>query len=253
MQGPQASTVTDAPAPAETSSGSPGAGPALWIGLLVVLAAAAALSFDALHDLAVAVSMPPTLALLLPVAIDTGAAVSCVVWLSHRIDESTAHYARRMTYCLLALTVVGNAAQLGMRAHQLAPPWWAAVAVGAVPPAVVGATVHLIVLVSRTNRRGAGVPRTAERTIIDDDVRRRAERLVAEGAGRPRVAAELDLTDHQARHLVKQVRQELSARPPADHTPTTDRPGDDHDVEPPGPYPSSGRRVPAPPAAEEPG
>ncbi len=169
-----------------------------------MLAAAAALSFDTLRDLAEAVRMPARLAPLLPIAIDAGAAVSCAIWLSHRVDDHTATFARRMTICLLALTVVGNAAQLGMHANDVAPPWWVAVGVGAAPPVVVGATVHLVVLVSRTCR-DAGTP--PARVVVDGGIRDRAQRLIADGAGRPRVAAELGLTDHQARRLVQELRQ----------------------------------------------
>lgn len=176
----------------------------LWIGLLVVLVAAAALSFDALRDLAEAVSIPARLAPLLPIAIDVGAAVSCATWLSHRVDDHTAAFARRMTFVLLALTVAGNAAQVGMHANNLGPPWWAAVVVGAVPPGVAGAIVHLIVLVTRSG----SVPMTdSPRAVIDEETRDRAVDLIARGAGRPRIATELGLTDHQARRLVREIRQ----------------------------------------------
>lgn len=121
----------------------------VWLGLAVVLAAAAVLSFDALRSLALAVSIPAALAWLLPVAVDAGAAVSCSVWLGGRTHPDAARFAGRMTWSLLAVTVVGNAGQLGMHAHAIVPPWWVAVAVGSIPPAVVGAAVHLVVLLAR--------------------------------------------------------------------------------------------------------
>ncbi len=121
----------------------------VWLGLGIVLAAAAVLSFDALRGLALAVGIPVGLAWLLPVAVDAGAAVSCAVWLGRRATPDAAAFAGRMTWALLAVTVLGNAAQLGMHAHAVVPPWWVAVAVGAIPPAVVGATVHLVVLLVR--------------------------------------------------------------------------------------------------------
>lgn len=121
----------------------------VWAGLAVVLAAAAVLSFDALRALAVAVAIPGHLAWLMPVAVDAGAAVSCATWLGGRAYPRAARFAGRMTWALLAVTVAGNAAQLGMHANQVTPPWWVAVAVGSIPPAVVGATVHLIVLLLR--------------------------------------------------------------------------------------------------------
>lgn len=121
----------------------------VWFGLAVVLAAAAVLSFDALRALAVAVSIPDRFAWLLPIAVDAGAAVSCATWLGGRTTRDAARFAGRMTWCLLAVTVIGNAAQLGMAAHDILPPWYVAVLVGSIPPAVVGATVHLVVLLVR--------------------------------------------------------------------------------------------------------
>lgn len=121
----------------------------VWFGLAVVLVAAAVLSFDALRALAVAVAIPPALAWLLPLAVDAGAAVSCATWLGGRTDRHTARIAGGMTWALLAVTVLGNAGQLGMHAHGIVPPWWVAVLVGAIPPAIVGAVVHLVVLLIR--------------------------------------------------------------------------------------------------------
>lgn len=121
----------------------------VWAGLAVVLAAAAVLSFDALRALALAVAIPPHLGWLLPIAVDAGAAVSCATWLGGRTTPDAARFAGRMTWALLAVTVAGNAGQLGMHAHDVVPPWWVAVAVGSIPPAIVGATVHLVVLLVR--------------------------------------------------------------------------------------------------------
>jgi hypothetical protein len=119
-------------------------------GLGVVLAAAAVLSFAALRDLAIAVRVDTQLAFLLPIAVDAGAAVSCTVWLSPAVRVDARRFACWLTWLLLGATVIGNAAQQGMHAHGVTPPWWVAVLVGAVPPAVVGGVVHLLVLVNRT-------------------------------------------------------------------------------------------------------
>lgn len=140
--------------PAQPRAGDPVSAPPrlpviVWCGLAVVLIAAAVLSFDALRGLALAVGIPWRFAWLLPVAVDAGAAVSCAVWLGRRATADASAFAGRMTWALLAVTVLGNAAQLGMHAHAVVPPWWVAVAVGAIPPAVVGATVHLVVLLVR--------------------------------------------------------------------------------------------------------
>ena len=58
--------------------------PVTWLGLAVVLGAAAVLSFAGLRDLAVMVGIAPMLAPLLPVCVDAGAAVATGVWLSRR-------------------------------------------------------------------------------------------------------------------------------------------------------------------------
>lgn len=151
-----------APLVPEGQTPTPGAGWVTWAGLAVVLTAAAVLSFAALRDLAVAVGITGRLAWLLPVAVDAGAAVSCAAWLSPRAHQDAARFARSMTWALLATTVVGNAAQLGMNANDVVPPWWVAVLVGAIPPAVVGGTVHLAVLVGRGGPTEAGPTTSAE-------------------------------------------------------------------------------------------
>lgn len=203
---------------------------ATWLGLTVVLIAAAVLSFDALRGLALAVRIPDHFAWLLPLAIDAGAAVSCAVWLSGRVPADASRFACWMTWALLASTVIGNAGQLAMHAHSITPPWWVAVLVGAVPPAVVGAVVHLAVLVGRTAHPDTSavvdepptahtepvetpavdpVPDTTPVPVVaDDDDQRLAKvrELVADGAGRGTVAKELDLTPAQARNLIEKVR-----------------------------------------------
>lgn len=176
-------------------------------GLAVVLAAAAVLSFDALRGLALAVAIPGHLAWLLPVAVDAGAGVSCAVWLGVRTAPEVARFAARMTWALLAVTVVGNAAQLGMHANDVVAPWWVAVLVGAIAPAVAGATVHLLVLLVRRDR---AVEVVHAAVVTDPDTgdvdpatpRDRAAELIAAGAGRRRLARELAIPEHQARALI---------------------------------------------------
>ena len=170
-----------------------------WLGLAVVLAAAAVLSFHGLRDLAVAVSIPAELAWLLPVAVDAGAAVSCACWLGRDLPRDAQAFARRLTYSLLLLTVAGNAAQLGMSAGHVTPPWWVAVLVGAIPPAVVGGTVHLAVLVGRTQDQ----PRTEPLHVVQDADPRAARDEVAKQfleanpeAGARRLAAHLTENGH---------------------------------------------------------
>lgn len=132
--------------------------PVTWVGLFIVLAAAAVLSFHAIRDLGITVGIPVELAWLLPIAVDAGAAVSCRWWLSPDVPDAARRFAQRMTWSLLAVSVVGNAAAGGLAAARIVPPWWAASVVFTVAAGVVGTTVHLAMLV----RRGTDGPAPSE-------------------------------------------------------------------------------------------
>ena len=118
--------------------------------LLVVAAAAAVLSFAALRDLALLCGFAPTLAWLLPVVVDAGAAAGSLVWLGGWAAEPARRFARALALALLGSSVAANALGHGLAAFALAPAWWVVVGVSAVAPAVLGAVVHLAVLVGRT-------------------------------------------------------------------------------------------------------
>ena len=191
-----------------------------WIGLAIVFAAAAVLSFSALAELAAMVGMSHRLTWLFPVCTDAGVAVSTAVWLSRRHNPDAERFARRLTWTLLALTVAGNAAHQGLAAAGMVPPWWVAVLVGAIPPGVVGAVVHVAVLVGR----GADSPPSEPvRPVTDDghpvdrpaDVPPREDRaaeLITAGAGRRRLAAELGIPEHRARALLASHRAQAKGR-----------------------------------------
>lgn len=177
----------------------------------MVLSAAAVLSFDELRNLALAVSISERLAWLLPIAVDAGAAVSCATWLGNRTEPRAAQYAGRMTMSLLAVTVVGNAGQLGMTANHITPPWWVAVLVGAIPPAVVGATVHLLVLLVRRSEavRPAQTTETADQTTEtgdEDDLLPKVREWVQRHDGTPsqrQVRSEFGVGADRARKLLE--------------------------------------------------
>lgn len=215
----------------------------VWLGMAVVLLAAAVLSFDGLLGLATTVRIPAEIAWLLPICVDAGAAVSCAVWLGGRSPADAARVAGRMTWALLATTVAGNAGHLGMVAEGITPPWWVAVLVGAIPPAVVGSVVHLVVLLTRQAPKEATEgyslgdheperevvlpPRQAVLEIretnlevvgddlenvgddLENDLESRARELVAGGAGRTKLMRELDLSEYEARQLLTKVRRTL--------------------------------------------
>jgi hypothetical protein len=120
-------------------------------GLLgLVAGSAAVLSFAALRDLALLCGFSARLGWLLPVVVDAGAAAGSLVWLGGRSGDSARRFARTLALTLLGLSVGANALGHGLAAFRIAPPWWVVVAVSAIAPAVLGAVVHLAVLVSRT-------------------------------------------------------------------------------------------------------
>jgi hypothetical protein len=191
-----------------------------WIGLAVVFAAAAVLSFSALAELAAMVGMSRRLTWLFPVCTDAGVAVSTAVWLSRRHTPDAERFARRLTWALLALTVAGNATHQGLAAAGMVPPWWVAVLVGAIPPGVVGAVVHVAVLVGRGTDCTQVEPtrQTPDADQPADDPpgvpprEDRAAQLIAAGAGRRRLAAELGIPEHRARALLASHRAQASGQ-----------------------------------------
>lgn len=228
----------------------------LYLLLTVVAAAAAVLSFAALRDLAIVCGFAPSLAWLLPVVIDAGAAAGSLAWLGSAAPQART-YGRTLALLLLASSVGGNALGHGLAAYSVRPHWLVVVGVSAVAPAVLGALVHLVVLAARpaaadtldgvdtrdapilaATEEAAGQEAPELRTVADAVTARRAllhsvaeptdlrsaptaevpivdpdetdqegpvakaERLIAEGVGRPRLARELGIKDHQARALL---------------------------------------------------
>jgi hypothetical protein len=175
--------------------------------LLVVAAAAAVLSFAALRDLALLCGFTPGLAWLLPVVVDAGAAAGSLVWLGGAVPESARRFARALALALLGLSVAANALGHGLAAFRQEPAWWVVVIVSAVAPAVLGAVVHLAVLVGR--EPSARTEATAEPDVDDD----RAAELIAAGAGRRRISRELGVSEYEARRLIDRAR---TTTPPPD-------------------------------------
>lgn len=173
--------------------------PVLYGLLGVVAAAAAVLSFAALRDLAAVCGFGAQLAWLLPVVVDAGAAAGSLVWLGGTTARAARVFARALALGLLGLSVAANALGHGLAAFALSPPWWVVVIVSAIAPAVLGAVVHLAVLVGRHTDP---VPDTDEQAADAD----RVTALIAEGAGRRRLSREPDITEHEARQLLARNR-----------------------------------------------
>lgn len=200
----------------------------------IVAAAAAVLSFSALRDLALVCGFSPQLAWLLPVVVDAGAAAGSLVWLGGWSATTARRFARTLALTLLGLSVAANALGHGLAAFALAPAWWVVVIVSAIAPAVLGSVVHLAVLVGRTEEAsdseepipyeltarayaaGAldehGVSRHWDDAPTRED---RAAKLIANGAGRRRLARELQITEYEARRLLDGARPTTPHAPPA--------------------------------------
>lgn len=175
----------------------------MWFLLAVVATAAAVLSFSALRDLAVLCGFTTGLAWLLPVVVDAGAAAGCLVWLATGGEggAQSAHprrFARTLTIVLLASSVAGNAVVHGLTAYGLRPAWWLVVLVSAVAPAVLGAVVHLAVLVSAI----ADVSPMGDSETLPMGNADPVDELLEQGVGRRRLARELGVTEYQARQLL---------------------------------------------------
>jgi hypothetical protein len=197
---------------------------ALYVLLAVVALAAAVLSFDALRGLALVCGFSPFLAPLLPVTIDAGAGAGAVAWLGRQVGPGRA-FGRALALALLAASVAGNALGHALAAYSARPHWGVVVAVSAVAPAVLGAVVHLAVLVARPGEALADGPQPKpacrpespaaasaepELATADAQLLARTVELVADGAGRPKVAEQLGVKDHVARRLVDEARAQLN-------------------------------------------
>ena len=137
----------------------------LYLLLTVVAGAAAMLSFAALRDLALLCGFAPVLAWLLPVVVDAGAAAGSLVWLGARTRPSgRGGSPARLALGLLGLSVAANALGHGLAAYVLLPPWWVVVILSGIAPAVLGAMVHLAVLVGHATPTTIGPTSTTSRS-----------------------------------------------------------------------------------------
>lgn len=232
------------PETAETRSAPRGT---LYLLVAVVAGAAGMLSFAALRDLALLCGFGRGLAWLLPVVIDAGAAAGSLVWLGERTGEPARRFARRLALGLLGLSVAANALGHGLAAYALAPPWWVVVGLSGIAPGVLGAMVHLAVLVSRTESARSpadltaldkqadehtdaqatstesppatesadGCPWDTTPPLAPPDDDERVTALIAAGVGRRRLARELGVTEHEARRLLDRTRPSIPTTPPA--------------------------------------
>lgn len=132
--------------PRKTTSRSPTAIPArAQIGIGLVALAAAVLSFSALRGLAVITGTPSEIAWLFPLTLDAAAGVSMFVWMRATVTHVIG-YAKRLTWASIVVSIICNGAFHGFQSETLTPPWYVAVAVGAIAPVMFVTVVHLVFL-----------------------------------------------------------------------------------------------------------
>lgn len=157
-----------------------------WVGIGVVAVAAAVMSFSALRRLAVRADVSPSLAWLLPVAIDSAIVVATRVWLIGGAGQRVTRYARFLALSALALSVAGNATEHAMAAYAVVAPWWVLVAVSAVPPVALGATVHLAALLAGDTRAAATATHQSTSATASRAASRPATRATPASAATPK-------------------------------------------------------------------
>jgi hypothetical protein len=121
----------------------------LWVALGMTLSAtsAALSSFDGLRSLALAAGWTVWMGPLLPLTVDAFAATATRVWLADSTGSTRARrFARRCAVGAILLSLAGNAIWHLVDAGLLEMTWLIVLAVGAVPPLVLGLVTHLAVL-----------------------------------------------------------------------------------------------------------
>lgn len=130
-------------------------------GAAIVGAATAATSAVSLYELAVMCGIPAPLAAALPIALDAGAAVAALVWITERGELRS--WGRGIALAALTATLVGNGLAHAITAGLLTVTLPLVLAVGACIPGMLFACVHLAALMAQPAARNGNVaaPRAA--------------------------------------------------------------------------------------------
>lgn len=176
--------------------------------MALVAVAAFVLSFQTLTELA-RLAGYGGLSFLYPVTLDLGTVSSCAAWMATRSRQ-----AFHMTWSLLSASILMNGVEHWLSATGQRPAWWLVTVISMAPPAILGVVTHLAVGLGgpdRLERRvhepagpvtspGGVMQVTAEpgELLASDTL----DDLLAQGAGRRRIAAELGVSEHEARKLL---------------------------------------------------
>lgn len=126
----------------------------VFAGTGLVGAAAATTSALSLYDLASSCGIPEPYSAALPIALDVGAAVASLAWITESGTVRT--WARFVAVAALAGTVAGNGVQHAITAGLLPVSLLLVLLVGASIPAMLFAAVHLAALMMKPATRSIG-------------------------------------------------------------------------------------------------
>lgn len=201
----------------------------------VIVVATVALSFSSLRSLAEMCGFTGWLGWVWPICLDAVAYLATRIWL----EKGAAYrFARALAVGAVTLSLVANGLVHGLTEYTLQPHWVIVVLVGAVPPLMLALVAHLLVTDQPTTpaTAPAEVPAvTAELPTVDvpdtsadldspgdhqpvaspvpDPLVEQARDVLAQArrdgrvVGRTRLARELNVTEHQARHLLAEARR----------------------------------------------
>lgn len=124
------------------------AGTVAVAGVLGVVSAAFALSFDAIRAVAVAAHIRPSLAWLFPVAVDGAMSVATVCAVVLRARGRSAAYPWLVVLFGAAVSVVANGLHAWVDGGAVALPGPWAVALSAVPPVLLALSIHLLIVLA---------------------------------------------------------------------------------------------------------
>lgn len=112
----------------------------------LIVGGAAVLSFNSSRDLADACGFHDWLSWVWPVCLDAVAYTATRIWLSRNTDDSTRLYARRLALSGISLSLAANGLDLFLSVEKMAPIWGVVLLVGAIPPAMLAAVIHMLVM-----------------------------------------------------------------------------------------------------------
>jgi phage tail tape-measure protein len=121
----------------------------VFVGATVVGIATAAVSSVTLYSLAVHISVPDVngLPAALPIALDMGATVAALVWITSEVGSELRRWAKGLALGSLAATVIGNALEHAITGGFISVDLWITVGVGALIPTSLFSIFHLLALI----------------------------------------------------------------------------------------------------------